>query len=248
MKAFPHRAIGHRCHAGRAPENTRAGLLVAAGLGVGAVEIDVQLSADGVPVLFHDDSLERTSTGTGLVVETMASDLARLDAGSWFGPAFAGEPILTLARFVMLLGETGIDANIEIKADDRAGPRTARVALEVASGLWPGHRPPPLVSSFSSLALAEAARIVPDWPRGLLVEDLTEPSLTLARQLGCAAIHPDAARLDPDAVARATAEGFGLCAYTVNEPDFARTLYDWGVDALFSDWPERIVGAPPSRG
>ena len=85
------RVIGHRGIAARAPENTLAGFRRAAELGVAWVELDVQLTSDGVPVVFHDDGLERTTDGQGLLIETPLAVLRGLDAGAWFGPAFAGE-------------------------------------------------------------------------------------------------------------------------------------------------------------
>ncbi|MCC7269211.1 MAG: glycerophosphodiester phosphodiesterase, partial [Rhodocyclaceae bacterium] len=91
---WPHpRLIAHRCGGALAPENTLAGLRKAFELGYRAVEFDVMLSGDGTPVLIHDETLERTTDGRGRVADTSDAELARLDAGSWRGAQFAGEPL-----------------------------------------------------------------------------------------------------------------------------------------------------------
>src|SRR6185295_20215055 len=89
--------IAHRGASGRAPENTPAAFAAALALGAEAIELDCQLSADGEPVVIHDETLERTSDGRGPVGDRTAAELDQLDAGSWFGPEFRGERIPRLA-------------------------------------------------------------------------------------------------------------------------------------------------------
>ncbi len=97
------RVMGHRGAAAQAPENTLAGLRRAAELGARWVEFDVRLTGDGVPVLFHDDLLKRTTGAAGAMATTDYDSVARLDAGAWFGAAFAGEPVPSLEAAVALL-------------------------------------------------------------------------------------------------------------------------------------------------
>lgn len=89
--------IAHRGYSARAPENTLVAIDAAVSARADAVEFDLQVSADGIPVLFHDDTLERTSDGVGAVTERTLAELRGLDAGSWFGAAFAGEPLPTFS-------------------------------------------------------------------------------------------------------------------------------------------------------
>jgi glycerophosphoryl diester phosphodiesterase len=100
--AGPAEIIAHRGYSARAPENTLSAVEAAIASGADAVEFDLHVTADGVPVLFHDEDLNRTSTGTGPLRAQSLARLAELDAGSWFGDAFAGERIptfdLALAR------------------------------------------------------------------------------------------------------------------------------------------------------
>ena len=154
--------IGHRGAAARAPENTLAGLREAHELGARWVEFDVMLSRDGVPVLIHDETLQRTTDGRGAVARHTAAEIRPLDAGAWFAPEFAGERVPTLEEAVALLLELGLHANVEIKpatgheVGDRRGGR--RRCLQ---RLWPKTGPRLLLSSFERDALAAAQRVAP---------------------------------------------------------------------------------------
>src|SRR5690606_7499071 len=107
--------IGHRGAARHAPENTLAGLRKAAELATPWVEFDVMLTADGTAVLHHDETLVRTTGLDRKMAATSYAELASLEAGSWFGAAFAGEPVPTLEEALACLGEQRLGANVEIK-------------------------------------------------------------------------------------------------------------------------------------
>ncbi len=233
--------IGHRGAAAHAPENTLASFRAAAALGCRMVEFDVRLSADGVPVVFHDDSLERTTDGAGAVAACPLAGLRRLDAGRWFAPAFAGEPIPTLAEALVLCAGLGLAVNIEIKPEAGAEATTARAAMAVARAAWPPGLPPPLVSSFRPAALAAAALAAPDWPRGLLVGGVPADWRQRAEALGCVALHADEAGLDQAAVAAVRAAGLAVLAYTVNDSARAEALWRAGVAAVFADAPDHVM-------
>ncbi len=235
------RVIGHRGAAATAPENTLAGFLQAARLGVRWVELDVQLSADDVPVVFHDDRLERTTDGHGRLVETPLSVLRQLDAGAWFDPGFRGERLPTLAEALTAIAGAGLGLCLEVKADEAWGERTARIALATARQLWPADRPPPMVSSFSRSALAAAARVQPDWPRGFLVDTVPEDWADQVRRYGCTSLHTRHGELAPARVRAMKEAGLAVLGYTVNDCELAQALWGAGVDAVFSDYPERLL-------
>ncbi|OIR09173.1 glycerophosphoryl diester phosphodiesterase [mine drainage metagenome] len=247
---FP-RVIGHRGAAAMAPENTLASFVTAKNQGAPWVELDVQLSADGVAVVFHDECLDRTSTGRGPLSAQSWAALRRLDAGSWFGPAFAGEPIPTLAEAVATIAGLGLGLNLEIKlpagATAALAERTARIALAEAAPLWPAHLPPPLVSSFHEAALAEAARRS-IWPRGLLLERLPSDWRQCAERLGCVSLHVAASPLTPAQAFAVKEAGLALLAYTVNRPAQAERLWQWGVDGVFTDAPGLLLTLPFAPG
>ncbi len=228
------RLIAHRCGGALAPENTLAGLRKAAELGYRAVEFDVMLSADGTPVLIHDETLERTTDGHGRVDETSDAELARLDAGSRHGAQFAGEPVPSFGDAAELCQALGLWANVEIKPSVGHETETGRrVALETRD-LWSG-LPPPLLSSFSLEALAAAREAVPELPRGLLVEVPPADWLGLLRRLDCISLHCRGYCVSPQLLGEARAAGVPLLAYTVNDPEEAGLLLHAGVAAVFTD-------------
>jgi glycerophosphoryl diester phosphodiesterase len=247
--------IGHRGGAAQAPENTLAALRRVKQSGCEWVEFDVRLTADGAPVLFHDETLDRTTNGGGPLAAHSLAAIRRLDAGGWFAPQFAGERVPTLAEALALCGELGLAANIELKAERG---REYATAAAVAAALRQQSRRPPglLVSSFQLAALLALRLLAPQIPRGILFRLVPRGWRPVARRLGCAAIGADHRRLWPWRAAEVRAAGYPLAAYTVNDPARARLLYTWGVTSVFSDAPDiilranaghRTVGPTPAR-
>lgn len=235
------KVIGHRGAAASAPENTLAGFRRAAALAAPWVEFDARLTADGQAVVIHDDRLERTTDGHGRVADRTLAELRRLDAGRWFDAAFAGEPVPTVAEAMTEIAALGLGANIEIKPDRGREADTARVALAEAAAVWPSDRPAPLVSSFSQEALAAARAVVPDWPRGFLVDRLPSDWRDITVRLACCTVNCNQRHLDAGAVAGIREAGLAVLAWTVNDPRKARRLWDWGVAGLFTDVPEVLL-------
>ena len=110
----------HRGARGHAPENTMAGMRKAVELGARWIEFDVKLTADDEPVLFHDDTVNRTTDGKGPVARMTLEEIRKLDAGRWFSPDFAGEPVPTLAEAMDYLAATGIGANVDSRVAEEA--------------------------------------------------------------------------------------------------------------------------------
>ncbi len=239
------RVLAHRCGGALAPENTLAGLEVAAACGCGGVEFDVMLTADQQPVLIHDETLTRTTDRDGRVAALTLDAVRRADAGCRHAAAFAGERVPTFAEAAARCRELGLAANVEIKPASGHDVATgARVAADAAR-LWAGSVLPPLLSSFSVAALAAAAQAAPTLPRALLCERLDEDWQARCEELGVIAVHADAALLERDQAAAVRAAGYRLAVYTVNDAQRAATLFDWGVDCVITDRPERVR---PPRG
>lgn len=233
------RLFAHRCGGALAPENTLAGLRIAAQLGCKAVEFDVMLSADGSPWLIHDETLERTTDGTGRVCETRDADLARLDAGFRHHRAFRGEPLPTLAAAAALCRELGLVANVEIKPATGFDLATGEVVARQVLELWRG-APLPLVSSFSEIALAAARRVAPQLPIGCLWERPPGDWRSRLDALGALSLHCPAGAIDDRLLAEAAAGGIPVLCYTVNDPLEAAVLIQRGVAAVFSDRIDRV--------
>lgn len=230
------RFIAHRCGGALTPENTLAGLGVAARLGFRVVEFDVMLSADGMPLLIHDQTLERTTSGAGSVAELSWEELSRLDAGVKHHRAFSGEVLPTLRQTLDACRSLGLAANIEIKpASGHELATGTTVARQVRAWLneWPDV--PLLFSSFSEVALAAALEEAPEVPRALVVKFVPPDWRSRLQRLGCLALHCAARYLEPALAAEITAAGFPLVCYTVNLPDDAARLFAAGVSAVFTD-------------
>ncbi|MEQ9555926.1 MAG: glycerophosphodiester phosphodiesterase [Rhodospirillales bacterium] len=237
------KVIGHRGAAGHAPENTLSGLRKAHELGVSWVEFDVMLTAEGTPVLIHDETLERTTNGTGHLADRRWEDLRDLDAGTWFGPAFRGERVPSLHQALSVLGHLGLGANVEIKPSADQDATTGVITAKTLQESWPANLPAPLLSSFSEKALAAAADRAPEFPRALLVGKVPENWQARCDALGATGLHAGAKHLS-EAQARGVIDaGYALRVYTVNDQATADRLFAWGVESVFSDYPDRIT--PP---
>jgi glycerophosphoryl diester phosphodiesterase len=240
MWPYP-RCLAHRGGGTLAPENTLAGLRRGMAAGFRAVEFDVMLARDGVPVLMHDPRLGRTVDGTGHVVDHDAPALAAMDAGSWFGPEYAGEPVPLFAEYAQYCKAHGVWMNIEIKPAPGHDAATGTVVARMTAALFADTLAAgdiaraPLLSSFSETALAAARAAAPQVPRALLLDRLGLRWERRARALDAVAIHTNQRHLTARQAAAVKAAGFGLFCYTVNDPDRARTLLGWGVDAFCTD-------------
>lgn len=229
------RIVAHRGGGVLAPENTLAAIRLARNMGFVGVEFDVKLTGDGVPVLMHDDTLERTTDGCGHVAETSYQEIVKLDAGGWFGNEFSGEPVPSFAAASALCREAGVWANIEIKPNPGQDRETGEAVARMTRLLWTGSYPLPLLSSFSALALEAAAVETPELPRALLVVETPPNWLAQMDRLQCVALHVSHRHLDAALVKAVHDSGSGVLAYTVNDSETALEMLEWGVDALVTD-------------
>lgn len=235
------RVFAHRCGGALAPENTLAGMRIAAALGVAAIEFDVMLSADGTPWLIHDETLERTTNGRGRVCDAPDALLRGLDAGVFQHPAFAGEPLPTFAAAAQLCRALGLQANVEIKPAKGFEEATGQVVAEQIRVLWRG-APLPLVSSFSLSALHAARRAAPQLPLGLLWARPPADWTGAFDALAAYSLHLAWDKLDDGVLAVARERQIPVLCWTVNEPAIGRSLLARGVTSIISDRPD-LLGA-----
>lgn len=237
---FP-RIIGHRGAMGHAPENTLASIRRAALFGLRWVEFDVALTRDNEPVLLHDETVNRTTDGKGRLAAMTLAELQTLDAGSWKSEEFAGERVPTLTEAFAVLRELGLGANLEIKPTAGRDAETGAVVARMVANAWPESLPRPLLSSFKPAALAAVRDATPQLARGYLLKRLTRGWQKDAATLGCVSVHCSQRTLNRQGAAEVRQAGYHLLSYTVNDEARARLLFDWGVEAVFTDYPDRLA-------
>ncbi|MDT3677308.1 MAG: glycerophosphodiester phosphodiesterase [Burkholderiaceae bacterium] len=233
--------IAHRGAGSLAPENTLAALRTGHSFGYRMFEIDAKLSGDGVALLMHDATLDRTTGGSGRVDAQSFAALARLDAGSWHSAAFAGEGIPTLERVARWVLANDVMLNIEIKpTPGRERETGAAVALD-ARAAWRDVGVPPLLSSFSTVALAAAREVAPELPRALLVSELPGDWLECCTALGCVALDARHSLLNAALIAQAHDASLRVLAWTVNDQARVDELFAAGLDAVITDVVDRVA-------
>jgi len=232
--------IAHRGAGKLAPENTLAAFRVGASHGYRAFECDVKLSADGLPFLLHDATLQRTTSGRGPAAALPWRDLARLDAGGWHSRAFAGEPPPSLDGIARFCLRNGFALNIEIKPTPGTEHETGGSVAECASALWRQAGTPPLLSSFQPTALEGARAAAPHLPRALLLDVLRDGWLDEALALGCAAVVTAYSLIDAAVLTRIRGAGLNALVYTVNDPAEAHRLVGLGIGGIITDAVDRF--------
>jgi len=223
--------IGHRGAMGHAPENTLSSVHKALELGAPCIEVDVY-SVDGHLMVFHDDRLERTTNGEGYLREQSLEYLRSLDAGD-------GQCIPTLEEVCEALYSRAC-INIELKGPDTAGP-VAEFISELLRRGW--NKDAILISSFDHRRLAETKRLNGDIKTGALICGLPIDDSRFAEDLGSFSVHPSLEFVDQRFVDDAHKRGLRVYVYTVNHPEDIRRVHRLGVDGVFTNYPERVLGS-----
>jgi glycerophosphoryl diester phosphodiesterase len=229
----------HRGGRDEAPENTVAAFRYAAALGTPGAECDVHLSGDGVPVVIHDDTVDRTTNGTGEIRDLTAAALGALDARAthtdW--PEPAGVP--TFAEVLAVTRE--IDYfEVEIKADEPSRIE-ALVPLLIDAIDGAGRRGKVRFISFDPDACALCHRLAPDMMLSLLVNETTDVEIAQALELGCDGIAGDVKTATEGFVAAAHERGLTVTIWTVNEDTDFDNMLAWGVDVVTTDRPRHML-------
>lgn len=220
--------LGHRGASAESPENTMAAFRLALAQGADGVELDVQRSADGVPIVIHDPTLERTTDGAGPVASHTAAALAAVRT--------RGEPVPTLAEAARWAAETGAWLNVEIK-----DPAATEVSIRVISDAGIGERT--IFSSFHADTVRDVGRLAPDATRYLLTERWDADVLATARDVGAMGICLGRAAATDEALSSLGAEGLPVVVWTVDDPAEVRRLLEAGVHAVISNVPALAVAA-----
>ena len=232
--------IAHRGASSYAPENTFAAFDRALELGVSHVELDVHFSRDGHIVVIHDDTLDRTTDASGAVSDRTLAELRSLDAGSWFGPRYAGERIRTLAEvFERYKGRLHFHVEIKARAEGLAS-RTADMVR--AHGLANDVT----ITSFWNPWLEESRAYAPELASGWLVplgpraawdDSITEQALALGLDQVC----PRADITTPELVSALHGKGFVVRCHGVYDEDLMRHAVNYGADGMTINFPDKLI-------
>ena len=236
MKIDHHRIQAHRGASGRFPENTLRAFRAAQKAGVTSIETDISLLADGALAIFHDPALGRTVTGSAAISELKADEVVRLDAGSWRGTAYAGEPVPLMRDILDWQETTDLAFNWEMKIH---GEEQDAAADALAGHLAERDLGRALVSSFNAAFLAAIRRVFPPLPRALICREMPTGWDQLGRELDLAAFHLDHALVTAALVEAVHDAGYMVRAYTVNEEVDMERMIEAGVDVIITDYPER---------
>lgn len=222
------KVIGHRGAMGLAPENTLMSFRKALELGVDGVEFDVQ-NIDGNLLVFHDDTLERTTNGKGLLLDHSVEYLRSLDAGQ-------GEKIPYLHEVIELIDRDTF-INIELK-----GLRTATLVMELVKLLDKDRYKKEnfIISSYLFSELFLVRQLDPDIQIGVIADDQPDVALSFARDVNAYSFHPSLSLVSRELVEHVHQEGMQLYVHTVNDPENIAKVKAMGVDGVFTDYPDRV--------
>lgn len=234
------KVISHRGGAARYPENTLAGFRRTVEIGADGVEFDVHRCASGELVVIHDDDLQRTTNGVGLIKESSWSEIKRLSAGRWFGDKFTDEKVPLLSEVLEVFQDSNLIINIEIKNTPMGYPDIEDDLLEALSGY--SKRDNILVSSFDHQFLKRLREKDDLLQIGVLCAAMLLNPGEYAAQLGAKYYINAFDCLLPEAVSEAQSLGLQVVAWTLNNPrDWAQAI-QCEVDAIVTDDPEYLQG------
>jgi len=227
-------AIAHRGASSYAPENTFAAFDLAIEMGARHLELDVHFSSDGHLVVIHDDTVDRTTDGSGPVTSRSLAALTALDAGAWFDPRFTGERIPTLGA--VLERYWGAHLHVELKGHS-AGLAQRAVDMIRSSGIATNVT----ITSFQKAKLEETRAYAPELPTGWLVGEVSDAVVAQARAMGLTQLCPRAGAVTPELVSRLHAEGLVVRAWGVATEDLMRQVVTAGADGMTVNFPDKLL-------
>ena len=223
------KVIGHRGAAAYAPENTLASFREARRRGAAWVEIDVKLTADGVPIVMHDESLKRTMGIDRLVAATRRADLPK--------------DVPTFEEAIACFAELGLGCNVEIKPCPGREVETARGTVATLRRCWPAQLPQPLLSSFKAASLVAAREAAPEFARAILLGKIEEDWRVRSEEVGAVGVNTNGLKLTAPQAVDIKKAGYALSLYTIDDGEVARVLVGMGADCIITDAPDVILAA-----
>ena len=236
--------IAHRGFASKAPENTFASFDTAIENNFLYIETDVQLTSDNIPVIIHDEKVDRTSDGKGKVSEKTLTDIKKLDAGSWFSSKYKNEKIPTLSELLKKYNNK-IHLVLELKSDQSDLPKQVSALIEnenwdKIAGNPMSQIPGLTIVSFHLEQLLRSVELMPVVRHGWLVGELTDTDIDIASKLGIQGIFPYAKMTSEHSVKYAKEKGLFVAVWGIQNAEEVVMLKKIGVSAVTADWPDQI--------
>lgn len=228
--------IAHRGACAHFPENTLEAYQGAHDMGATWTETDVMLTKDFVPIMVHDEHLERMTGEKIYIAESTYDELKDIDVGNWFAPQFKGVRIPTLIECLQLHEKLHLGINLEIKPSPGFDADTARVAMQtVMDQNFPKEQI--IISSFSLTSMETAYEMAPDYAYGFIADELPSLKVALASGIPWYSVHLHDKLITTQLVRELKEYGYKVLSFTVNDPAKAQTLFNQGVTAIFTDDP-----------
>ncbi|SHE34340.1 glycerophosphoryl diester phosphodiesterase [Seinonella peptonophila] len=221
-------------------ENTRSAFAKAISIGVDEIEFDVHLSKDGEVIVIHDETLDRTTTGTGEVRNYTLDELKKFRIKDEQGtPTLETVPTLDEVLDLIKQGGTHVKVNIELKTDVFQYEGLVKKVIQKIEG----HQLPKEPFLFSSFHHDTLKEVPEGYQRGLLYYDHNQPNdpWISANQYGATSIHFDQQTLTKDLVRECHKRKLQVRAYTVNDENVMKDCLDWGVDGIITNFPEKVM-------
>ncbi|CAM3694574.1 glycerophosphodiester phosphodiesterase [Aeromicrobium ponti] len=236
VKIFAHRGMS-----GHYPENTMAAFQAALEAGAAGIELDVQMAKDGKLVVIHDETVDRTTNGSGYIKDMTYAEIVQLDAGGWFAAANAGETIPELDTVFQWAVRDGNELliNVELKNDLIEYPGLEEKVIELVQRYGMEERV--ILSSFNEESMRRVRKLHPTLQTGYLITGVPEDTLVVAKRIGVNSIHCEEAFALSELGREAKEAGFPLRVYTVNDETRSDFLTKAGVEVIMTDFPGRFL-------
>ncbi len=238
MKNFAHRGFS-----GKYPENTLLAYEKALDEGVDGIELDVQLTADGELVIMHDEKVDRTTDGKGLLASYTLKKLKKLDASYIYRGQMGFNPVPTLREYFDLVKNIDLVTNIELKTGVNEYPGIEAKAYDMIREYGMEERV--ILSSFNHFSVMRMKKLAPELIFGFLSDAWILDPGKYTKAYGIQCYHPSFVQLNQETVAELKSEGIRINTWTVNTEKQIRRLYHWGVDIMIGNYPDlaaRVIG------
>ncbi len=231
------KVISHRGYSGKYPENTMLAFRRAAEAGCDEIELDVQITKDGEVVVIHDETLDRTTSGSGLVRDFTFEEIRKFNAAKLFYDGLVFEPVPSFDEYCRWAAECGMSTNIEIKTGIYYYREIEEKTAEIIKKY--GLEEKVMFSCFNHVSLLKMKKIFPQAKCGILVDETGIGNAAYyCKSSGFAYYHPDVRGLSDETIEECRKEGIGINAWTINDMGDLERLYEKGCAGVITNYPE----------